>query len=163
MSKASAAPLGVFSEQRTPFARETDDVTPIRVGASDCPSEPRDYFITKDGVTYAGTHLLLELWQAEGLCDVALAERALADATRAAGATLLHLHVHHFGPNEGVTGIAVLAESHISIHSWPERGFAAVDIFMCGGCDPYKAAEVLKTAYRPDHVSLGEHKRGVLP
>jgi len=163
MTKASAAPLGVFSEQRTPFARETDNVTPIRPVGSDSPSERQDYFITKDGVTFAGTHLLLELWDAENLCDAEFAERALANAAEAAGATLLHLHVHHFGPNSGVTGIAVLAESHISMHSWPERGFAALDIFMCGACDPYKAVEVLKDAFRPVHISVGEHRRGILP
>jgi S-adenosylmethionine decarboxylase proenzyme len=46
------------------------------------------------------------------------------------GATLLHIHLHHFEPNGGVSGVAVLAESHISIHSWPKRGYAALDIFM---------------------------------
>ena len=50
----------------------------------------------------------------------------------AAGATLLHIHLHHFTPNGGVSGVAVLAESHISIHSWPEYGYAALDVFMCG-------------------------------
>jgi S-adenosylmethionine decarboxylase len=49
----------------------------------------------------------------------------------AAQATLLHIHVHHFQPN-GISGVAVLAESHISIHTWPEVGYAAMDVFMCG-------------------------------
>lgn len=163
MLKASAAPLGVLSEQRTSFAREADNVTPIRSDAAESTGERKDYFITKDGVTYAGTHLLLELWGSQRLCDAELAEHALSEAAHAAGATLLHLHVHRFGPNEGITGIAVLAESHISIHSWPERDFAAIDIFMCGECDPYKAVEVLKETFAPSFVSVGEHKRGVLP
>ena len=53
------------------------------------------------------------------------------ECIRAAGATLLHIHLHHFTPNNGVSGVAVLAESHISVHTWPESGFAAFDVFMC--------------------------------
>jgi S-adenosylmethionine decarboxylase len=55
-----------------------------------------------------------------------------------------------------------LAESHISVHTWPERGYAAFDIFMCGNADPRKAFSVLKQAFAPKRVVLGEHKRGVL-
>ena len=111
-----------------------DALSPLGM-VSDAPNEfeQKDYFVEKDGVKFAGTHLLLDLWGASNLTDPELIDRALRDAAEAAGATILHSHFHHFGPDGGVSGVLVLAESHISIHTWPERDFAAVDIFMCGG------------------------------
>jgi methionine-R-sulfoxide reductase len=85
---------------------------------------------------------------------------ALRDAAAAAGATLLHVHLHHFTPNGGISGVAVLAESHISIHTWPERGYAALDVFMCGACDPRLSVPVLREAFRPERVIVEEHRRG---
>ena len=82
--------------------------------------------------------------------DPAAIDRALRDAAEAANATILHSHFHHFGPDGGVCGVVVLAESHISIHTWPERDFAAVDIFMCGACDPYRSLPVLQAAFPPE-------------
>jgi len=122
----------------------------------------KDHFVERDGVKFAGTHLLIELWNAKNLGDMTLTDQMLRDATDAAGATLLHIHLHHFGPNAGLSGVAVLAESHISIHTWPERGYAALDIFMCGSCDPYKAIPVLRRAFEPGVVQLSEQKRGVI-
>ncbi|HEY9552895.1 adenosylmethionine decarboxylase [Allosphingosinicella sp.] len=81
---------------------------------------------------YEGRHLIADLHGCSGLADVALVERALAEAAEAAGATLLDIRLHGFGPGQGVTGVALLGESHISIHSWPEHGYAAIDIFLCG-------------------------------
>ncbi len=120
-----------------------------------------DYFVNRDGQRYAGTHLLIDLWGAERLDDLAHAEATLRAAVRAVGATLLDIRVHHFTPNNGVSGIAVLAESHISIHTWPERGYAALDIFVCGACDPYAAIPVLRQAWRPEEVVISEHRRGL--
>ena len=77
-----------------------------------------------------------------------------------AGATLLHLHLHHFTPNGGVSGVAVLSESHISIHSWPEADYAALDIFMCGAARPHLAVDVLRDAFGPSDVKVVEHRRG---
>jgi S-adenosylmethionine decarboxylase len=77
-----------------------------------------------------------------------------------AGATLLHIHLHHFTPNGGVFGVAVLAESHISIHSWPEYGYAALDVFMCGRTEPRRAIDVLKEAFSPKKVVVKEQLRG---
>ncbi len=123
----------------------------------------RDYFVEKDGMRFAGTHLLVELWGARHLKDVDLIEAALRDAAEAAGATVLQAHLHRFDSSGGVSGVAVLAESHISIHTWPERNYAAVDIFMCGGCTPYRTLPVLKRAFLPTSVQLCEQRRGVLP
>jgi S-adenosylmethionine decarboxylase len=58
--------------------------------------------------------------------------------------------------------VAVLAESHMSIHTWPERGYAALDIFMCGDAEPNKAVPILRAAFRPGSVSVSEHKRGII-
>jgi len=80
----------------------------------------------------------------------------------ACGATLLHIHLHHFTPNGGISGVAVLAESHISIHSWPERKYAALDVFMCGNCQPSKSLAVLKEAFKPKNIYVNEQMRGAL-
>src|SRR5882762_3616363 len=133
---------------------------PVPIPEGDADS--KDHFVTRNGVTFAGSHLIIDLWEAEGLGDKDRIEQAMIDAVEAAGATLLHIHLHTFTPSGGVSGVAVLAESHISVHTWPERGYAAFDIFMCGNTDPRKAFLVLKQAFAPKRVVLGEHKRGVL-
>jgi S-adenosylmethionine decarboxylase len=120
----------------------------------------KDYFVEKDGVKFAGMHLLVDLWGASNLCDPDHIDQALRAAAEAAGATILHGHFHHFSPNGGVSGVLVLAESHISIHTWPERDFAAIDIFMCGACDPYDGIPALKAAFRPEAINLDEQRRG---
>lgn len=123
----------------------------------------KDYYVSRNGVKYAGTHLLIDLWGASNLDNIELVEEALRRSAIEGGATILHCHLHHFQPNGGISGVLVLAESHISIHSWPERGYAALDVFMCGDCDPYKAVPVLKEAFKPDFVTLAESKRGLMP
>ena len=148
-----------------------DALTPLGM-VSDLPSSnqntsgaeaQKDYFVQKDGLRFAGTHLLLDLWNAENLCDPDLINSALREAAEAAGATILHSHFHHFSPNGGVSGVIVLAESHISIHTWPERAFAAIDIFMCGACDPYRSIPTLKAAFNPGSIQLSEQRRGLVP
>ncbi len=122
--------------------------------------ERKDFFIERDGERYAGTHLIVDLWGAEGINDLAYVEETLRECVEAAEATLLHIHLHHFTPNDGISGVAVLAESHISIHSWPESGYAALDIFMCGAAKPELAVEVLRQRFKPSHVGVEEHRRG---
>ena len=85
-------------------------------------SEPKDHFITRNGLTYAGSHLIIDLWEAEGLNERDRIEAALIDAVKEAKATLLHIHLHTFEEGGGISGVAVLAESHISVHTWPEKG-----------------------------------------
>ena len=75
------------------------------------------------------------------------------------GATLLHIHTHKFSP-QGVSGVAVLAESHISVHTWPEIGYGAFDVFMCGDAEPWKAVDVLKSAFETNMVEVRELLRG---
>lgn len=121
-----------------------------------------DYFITRDGLKFAGAHVLADFWGATHLSDLDYIEAALRSAVSAAKATLLHIHLHHFGDGSGVSGVAVLAESHISIHTWPEREFAAIDVFMCGGCDPLKAIAVLQEQLGPRTMQISDQKRGVI-
>lgn len=122
--------------------------------------EPLDHFIEKDGVVCAGSHLIIDLYDAERLDDIEHIERTLIDCVDAAGATLLHIHLHPFEPNGGVSGVAVLAESHLSIHSWPERGYAALDVFMCGDAEPERCVDVLRAAFKPGRVQVKELLRG---
>lgn len=124
-------------------------------------NDRKDHFIQKDGVIFAGSHLIVDLWDAQSLDDIDAIEDTLHEAIEAAGATLLHMHLHPFEP-DGVSGVAVLAESHISIHTWPERGYAALDVFMCGDAEPEKAVEVLRRRFAPRRIDVSTHKRGVL-
>ncbi len=122
-------------------------------------AEP-EYLVHYDGAYYAGRHLLVDLWEGEGFTDRAHIEAALRAGAEAAEATLLHVHLHRFTENGGVSGVAVLAESHISIHTWPEWDYAAIDIFMCGKTDPGKAAEAIRRAFNPKRHEIADHRRG---
>lgn len=121
---------------------------------------PKDYFIQRNGVVYAGTHLIIDVWNGKCLDDLQLMEQAMREMVETCGATLLHIHLHHFTPNGGVSGVAVLAESHISVHTWPEKEFAAFDIFMCGAAKPEKSVPVLKKYFETENVSVTELLRG---
>lgn len=121
-----------------------------------------DHMVSRDGMHFAGTHLILDMWDASNLSDADVVEAALRQAAEDAGATLLSVNLHRFTPNGGITGVAVLAESHISIHTWPERAYAAVDVFMCGDAEPYKAIDILRGALKPKLMTLSEHRRGVM-
>lgn len=118
-----------------------------------------DHFIRRDGVIFAGTHLIVEVENGHGLDDEARIQTAFRDCVTECGATLLHIHTHKFSP-QGVSGVAVLAESHISVHTWPEIGYGAFDVFMCGAADPWKAVGVLKRAFATDTVHVKELRRG---
>ncbi|RVU30931.1 MULTISPECIES: adenosylmethionine decarboxylase [Neptunomonas] len=122
--------------------------------------ERLDYFIERNGERFAGTHLIIDLSGASKLDDLEVMEQALRDSVDAAGATLLHIHLHHFTPNGGISGVAVLAESHISVHTWPERNYAAFDVFMCGAAEPEKSIPVLENAFSPSRVNVDEILRG---
>lgn len=122
--------------------------------------ERKDYFKDRAGVKFAGVHLIIDCIGAKNLDCLIKVELCLRDAIKASGATLLHIHLHHFTPNGGISGVAVLAESHISIHSWPENGYAALDVFMCGSAEPDKTLDVIKAAFEPDELRCNEILRG---
>jgi S-adenosylmethionine decarboxylase len=122
--------------------------------------ERNDHFVVRNGVRCAGAHLIIDLYGAKNLDNMELIETALRQCVEAAGATLLHIHLHHFEPNGGISGVAVLAESHISIHSWPENGYAALDVFMCGDANPDACVPVLRKAFRPKRIAVSEILRG---
>ncbi len=122
--------------------------------------EQNDHFVVRNGVRCAGAHLIVDLYHASRLDDLEHIEETLRACVDAAGATLLHIHLHHFEPNGGVSGVAVLAESHISIHSWPEHGYAALDVFMCGDANPDACVPVLRQAFSPKKIAVSELIRG---
>ena len=122
----------------------------------------KDHFIKKNDMRYAGTHLIIDLWGANHLNNLEIIENALRECVKTCKATLLHLHLHRFEPNGGISGVAILAESHMSIHSWPEKKYAAIDLFMCGISQPFLSLPILKKAFQPKYISLHEHMRGIL-
>jgi len=144
---------------RSSTAQKEDSIESAHIAQTN-DEDRKDFFIERDGVRFAGTHLIIDLFGARKLDDLKHVERTLKRCVEAAGATLLHVHLHHFTPNGGVSGVAVLSESHISIHSWPEADYAALDVFMCGDANPHLAINVLKEAFEAQDVVVKEHLRG---
>ena len=111
-----------------------------------------------------GKHLLLELKDCdkEVLNDIAFLKGALLTAASECGATVLAESFHQFSP-QGVSGVVVIAESHLFIHTWPEYSYAAVDIFTCGdSVQPNKAAQLLVRKLGSQNHSIVEMRRGIL-
>ncbi|NGP89894.1 adenosylmethionine decarboxylase [Fodinibius halophilus] len=111
-----------------------------------------------------GRHILVELYNCdnEKINDVAYIESSMLAATRASGATIISHNFHKFSPH-GVSGVVVIAESHVSIHSWPEYNYAAIDIFTCGDTiDPMIIRDTLKKDFQAETISSREIKRGMI-
>ncbi len=109
-----------------------------------------------------GTHLLIELSSCNSakIDDVILVEKIMVRAAEVAGATVLKTAFQDFNP-QGVSGVVVIAESHLTIHTWPEHNYAAVDIFTCGTrVDPWKAAGFLRQALEAKDYQIRDFKRG---
>ena len=109
----------------------------------------------------ARRHLLYDLWvDTPGvLCWAPPLRRLLVEAARTCGATVLADRFHQFEPH-GVTGIVLLAESHVSIHTWPEEGLATLDVFTCGAMDAEGIIEAVRTSLRPTRERLTTVARG---
>ena len=106
-------------------------------------------------------HVLYDVWvqDASILATAEPMQELLCRAAEAGGATILHSHFHQFSPY-GVTGFLLLAESHISIHTWVDEGFAAIDIFTCGPMNTDKVLEVIREGLKPRHASVRRIFRG---
>ncbi len=111
-----------------------------------------------------GRHLMIELWDCnESINQPDAVRSAIESGVRDIGATLLNLHVHAFSP-QGVTGVATLAESHLALHSWPEHGYLAADVFSCGEhVEPQILVDVLRQWFEPGFVEVKELERGRRP
>ncbi len=113
---------------------------------------------------YSGKHLILDLFGVEPdkLSNLVEIQSCLEEAAEQAGAQILGTNFHHFGEGFGLTGVVILAESHISIHTWPEEHFAAIDIFMCGTCDPLVSIPRITKYFCPTHLNSNILYRGLL-
>lgn len=111
-----------------------------------------------------GKHLLVEYWGCgrQVLDDQGEVQALMERAARAAGATIVATTFHRFAPH-GVSGVVVVEESHLSIHTWPERGYAAVDFYTCGSCRPERAHQVIESALKPKRVERMMVHRGLRP
>ena len=112
-----------------------------------------------------GTHLILDLKECdpELLDDLEFVKETMMEAARSVGATIVGESFHKFAPI-GVTGVVARAESHLCIHTWPEYGYAAVDIFTCGDSFvPQEAADYLIEQLRSQDTSVTELQRGIIP
>ena len=111
-----------------------------------------------------GTHIVCELSGCDPatLTDVDAVRDMMIGAAKAARASVMEVAFHRFEP-QGVSGVVVLAESHISIHTWPELGYAAMDVYTCGDhTDPWLACEFAAKSLSAERMITSEVKRGVL-
>lgn len=116
-------------------------------------------------MTSLGRHFLIEYHgcNPDTLDNVDLVRDIMVFAANESGATILNIYLHKFSP-QGVSGVIVIAESHIAIHTWPEHGYAAVDIFTCGSnVDPWVAYKIMKDKLGSSESSTKEITRGTLP
>ncbi len=110
-----------------------------------------------------GRHLIAEFANCDNcrLTDVGYLKDCLEEAVRKSGATIVRSVFHRYNP-QGVSGVVVIAESHLSIHTWPEYNYAAVDFFTCGDTvDPYKAYDHMKEMLASEEAHVYELKRGI--
>ena len=111
-----------------------------------------------------GNHLIIELYdcQLEAINDAKSVEACLIEAVRLSGAKMVQSVIHKFNPH-GISGVIVIEESHFSVHTWPEYGYCALDIFTCGEeIDYYSALHYLKEEFQAKNLSVTEMKRGML-
>ena len=113
---------------------------------------------------YLGKHILIEFWKCEKsvLDDIAAVENLMLAAAKKAKVTIVEKCFHKFSPY-GVSGVVVIAESHLAIHTWPEYNYAAVDFFTCNkNCNTDIAVEYLKEGFKSEDYHVNIIKRGNL-
>lgn len=116
-----------------------------------------------DAVKALGRHLIIEMFEADNLNDARVLETALKETVEAIDGTLLDCRVVEF-PIHGVTGVAIISESHVAVHTWPEYSYAAVDIFTCNmEVDMQPGIDVMKKHFTPGRIEVKEIERGILP
>jgi S-adenosylmethionine decarboxylase len=111
-----------------------------------------------------GRHILAEFYDCDGnaINNLDLIETVMQDAAKACGATVVESRFHQFAP-QGVSGVVIIEESHLAIHTWPELEYAAIDLFTCGdSCDPLVAYEYVRTLLHAGHATYTELRRGLL-
>lgn len=111
-----------------------------------------------------GNHLIIELYEChrDVINDAQMVEEKLKEAVRVSGANMVQSVIHEFNPH-GISGVVVIEESHFSVHTWPEYGYCALDIFTCGDeIDYHSALQYLKTEFQAQSMSVTELKRGML-
>ena len=111
-----------------------------------------------------GQHVLAEFFECDPniLNSINSVEKHMVDAALECGATIVQKCFHMFNPY-GVSGVVIISESHLAIHTWPELGYAAVDLFTCGSsCDPMVAYEFLKKKFNSRQANYTELKRGII-
>ena len=160
MKDANLFQLGIGLETGAHAEDPNCTLTVANINAASVLDDGReDHFIRRGGKVFAGTHLIIEVVDGLGLDEEDRIQTAFRDCVEECGATLLHIHTHKFSP-QGVSGVAVLAESHISVHTWPEIGYGAFDVFMCGDANPWNAVAVLRRHFRAGDVRVKELLRG---
>jgi len=118
------------------------------------------WVIEKRKQKYAGIHLIVEFWNGKIIEDPKKIKQILIEAAKRAKNTPLEVTIHKFSP-QGITGVVLLAESHIALHSWPEINYLAIDIFTCGEKSmSHKALAYLKKVFKPKRVKIQKIKRG---
>lgn len=115
----------------------------------------------QNGIRYVGQHLLIDLIEGHRLDEVDFVRQVMLDCVAAAGAVRVSDYFFQFPLTGGVSGVVILAESHASIHSWPELGYAAVDLFTCGQANPQLALAVLKDKFAPADLVMVQSFRGL--
>jgi S-adenosylmethionine decarboxylase len=111
-----------------------------------------------------GRHILAEIYgcPAQILNDVEKVEEILVNAALEAGAEVREVVFHKFSP-QGVSGVVVISESHLAIHTWPELGYAAVDVFTCGDrVDPWTACNFITRHFEAQNMTATEVERGII-
>jgi len=115
---------------------------------------------TKNKIQHAGVHLIAEFWNGRIIEDKKEIKKILISAVEKANCTPLNIVIHKFEP-QGITGVVLLAESHLTLHSWPEYNYVAIDIFTCGDrAVPDKALDYLKEIFAPEKVEIQKVERG---